>query len=222
MCFSLSQVVCASSLLTQSYGSSATLGSQFFVNSGPTTVGSSGIQEWMAIFVGGPNITERSTIRFNPSTIGVSLPGVFYDPQTLSLNPGSGLENEYAIVRLTGGQGETCTFTGGFWGQRTNPISRTSSDVHVLKNGVSIFDNTVNSFGQSNATPFNLTVTMNPGDTLDFAVGNGAIYNGSLGDATAVSWTCNCITVPEPSGVFLLGLTAIPTLRRRRKQSTIQ
>jgi hypothetical protein len=52
----------------------------------------------------------------------------------------------------------------------------TTGDVHVLHNGVAIFNSPVNG---SQVAPFSLAVNVAPGDTLDFAAGPGP--NGDNG-----------------------------------------
>jgi hypothetical protein len=202
---SLSPALHAVSVLTSSYGYSAGYATPFVVDTVTSTY-VPGIQEWSPL-----TNPLSPTVRFNPGSIGIfDSSSIVFDPHTLSLNPGE--HGEQAIVRFTAsGTSGTWAFTGGFWGQ---DIFNTTSAVHVLKNNVSLFTDNVNGFGLSSQKSFNLTVSMNPGDTMDFVVGYGS--NGWGNDSTALD--LRSTLVPEPSGALLLGLTGAAALRRRRKQ----
>jgi hypothetical protein len=206
----LSPALQAVSVLTTSYGYSTGYATPFILDT-ITSVYVPGIQEWSPL-----TSPLSPTVRFNPSSTGIfDGTSVIFDPQTHSLNPGE--HGEYAIVRFTAsGTSGTWAFAGGFWGQN---LLNTTSDVHVLKNGSALFNDHVNGFGLSSEKFFNLTVGMNPGDTLDFVVGYDT--NGWGNDNTAVSLRHVLVTVPEPTGVFLLGLTGmfVFTLRQRATQT---
>jgi plastocyanin len=206
----LSPALHAVSVLTTSYGYSTSYASPFILDT-VTSIYVPGIQEWSPLT--SPLV---STVRFNAGSMGIfDGVSVVFDPNTHSLNPGE--NGDYAIVRLTAsGTSGTWAFNGGFWGQN---IFNTTSDVHVLLNGTAIFDDHVNGFGLSSEKFFNLTVAVNPGDTIDFVVGDGV--NGWGNDDTAVNLRHVLVTVPEPSGVLMLGLTGMALLRRRRKQPTL-
>jgi MYXO-CTERM domain-containing protein len=125
-----------------------------------------------------------------------------------TLHPGP--DGELAILRFTSPALETYTVAGSFFGQ--DFVFPTSTDVHLLVNGVSIWDSAVNGFGPSSATAFSQTVTLAPGGTLDFAVGIGGVHY--FGDSTGLS--ASITSVPEPSSA-LLGLAALGLLARRRR-----
>lgn len=193
-------------VITTSYGYSFGLANTFIpmTPAGPFVPG---IQQWSS-----PS-SIPATVRFNPGSVAIyDGASIVFDAHILSLHPGEA--TEYATVRLTSsGPSQTFAFNGGFWGQ---DIFNTTTDVHVLKNGTAIFNDNVNGFGLSSEKFFNLNVTMNPGDTLDFAVGYGT--SGYTHDSTALE--LRYAVVPEPSAVLLLGLTGAAALRRRRKQPT--
>jgi hypothetical protein len=73
----------------------------------------------------------------------------------------------------------------------------TTTDVHILLNGVSPFDGAVNGFGPSSDQSFATSLSLQVGDHLDFAVGDGA--DGSfLNDSTGLEATISD-AIPEPS-----------------------
>ena len=62
---------------------------------------------------------------------------------------------------------------------------RTTTDVHVLHNGRSVYDGWINVEGQGNESLFSKSLALARGDTVDFAVGFGNGFYG--GDTTALS-----------------------------------
>ena len=84
----------------------------------------------------------------------------------------------------------------------------TTTDVHVLHNGISLFDGLVNGYG--NTSSFSTTVSVGMGDIIDFAVGDGG--NDHTCDTTALSATI----IPEPATIILLTLGGI-ILRKSQK-----
>jgi hypothetical protein len=193
---------------TESYGWSTGLGTPFVVDSTAST--GLGMSIWgPAAF---PSVSSNPGVYYNASGVSTSGAGVVVPPGGISLHPGQA--GQYAIIRVTQSPlspSQTISLTGLFWGQNT---FGTTTDVHVLQNGAAIFNGNVNGFGTPSNVPFSLTVTVNPGDNLDFAVGFG---NGNH-NADSTGLTANWTVVPEPSGVLFLGLTGAAALRRRRKQ----
>jgi hypothetical protein len=117
----------------------------------------------------------------------------------LDLHPGG--SGAYADVRFTNSAAGVFAISGIFQGIDPSP---TSTDFHVLLNGLSIFDSAINSFHVP--TAFNLSRTLIVGDKLDFVVGFGA--DGSfISDSTGFEATISPTApgVPEPaSGVLIL------------------
>lgn len=109
---------------------------------------------------------------FNTPTIGGGV---------IALHPGP--NNEYSVVRFTAPTNGVYHVTGSFFGQ---DIIGTSTDVHILKNGESIFDGTVSGFGPGSGPSFYTIPTLLEGDYLDFAVGYGPNAN-FLYDMTGLS-----------------------------------
>jgi hypothetical protein len=89
-------------------------------------------------------------------------------PNWLDMGPGP---NSYTVVRWTAPNGGVWDVVGYFGG-----TGLTTADVHVVHNGVPIFNSPVNGSG---VATFSLEVRLKPGDTLDFAAGPGP--NGDNG-----------------------------------------
>jgi hypothetical protein len=160
-----------------------------------------------------PNVNPG--VYHNPTSATITTIGIVVPADGLMLHPGPA--GEYAILRVTNSVitvPQTISLTGLFWGEDTHG---TTTDVHILQNGAAIFNGNVNGFGTPSNVPFNLTVSINPGDTLDFAVGRG---NGNH-NADSTGLTANWTVVPEPSGVLMLGMTGMALLKRRRKPTAV-
>ena len=119
-------------------------------------------------------------------------PNVSYNGTAFPINPGyavwpaqhvafhPGPIGEFSLVRWTAPHTATIAVTSVFTGFDYN--GPTSTDVHVLLNGVSIFDGYVEGFGDS--TSFNTNLQVMAGDTVDVAVGvgrNGHYFNDTTG-----------------------------------------
>ncbi len=100
-------------------------------------------------------------------------------PNQLHMHPGP--NGEYTVVRFTVPAGGTYTLAGQFgW------LDNATTDVHILRNNVSIFDGAIN--GSGSTAPFNQSVALNAGDRLDFIVGFGS--NGTyFSDSTVLKGT---------------------------------
>jgi hypothetical protein len=114
-----------------------------------------------------------------------------------SLHPGDG--GEYSHARWTAPDAGTIDIASMFTG--IDHYFGTTTDVHVLHNGISLFDGLVNGFG--NTSSFSTTVTVGKGDIIDFAVGYG-INQSHTCDTTALSATISFI--PEPSGMVWVSI----------------
>jgi Ca2+-binding RTX toxin-like protein len=83
-------------------------------------------------------------------------------------------------------------------------VGPTTTDVHVLHNGVSLFDGVVNGYGPGSGPSFSGNVSVTAGDTIDFAVGYGPDGNCYF-DTTGIAAT---ITTPAPAPVVVNGTPA--------------
>lgn len=107
-------------------------------------------------------------------------------------------------------------------------VGPTSTDVHILLNGSSLFSSSLNGFGASSTKSFsNGSLSLNAGDILDFAVGfgnNGNYFFDSTGiDVTISSQNSpNPTAVPETSsglGILALGfIGVVSAIKRQCKQ----
>ncbi|MBA7481861.1 Tol-Pal system protein TolB [subsurface metagenome] len=77
----------------------------------------------------------------------------------------------------------------------TSPFLGTTTDVHVLHNGISLFDGEVIGYGDTSS--FSTTVSVGMGDIIDFTVGYGSNQTHTC-DSTALSATIT----PEPACGF--------------------
>jgi hypothetical protein len=83
-------------------------------------------------------------------------------PTVLDMGPGPA---SYTVVRWTSPGRGRWDVVGQFFG-----TGLTTGDVHVLHNGVAVFDSPVNG---SQVVKFSLEIDVAPGDTVDFAAGPG-------------------------------------------------
>ena len=83
-------------------------------------------------------------------------------PSSLDMGPGPG---SYTIVRWTAPNHGVWDVVGNFFG-----TGLTTADVHVLHNGVPVFDSPVDG---SSVAEFSLPIRLKAGDTLDFVAGPG-------------------------------------------------
>lgn len=132
------------------------------------------------------------------------------------LSPGQffmtpGPSGAYSVSRFISPSAGLFTLAALFQGRDTRG---TSTDVHILHNGVSIFDGIVTGFDTPSNQSFSTQLTLSVGDRLDFAVGFGPNMT-FFQDSTALAATI--AGVPEPGSLALMGLpTAAWWMRRRR------
>ena len=186
-----------------SYGYSQTLGGPLIPHA--TSGSNSGLDFWNTdISIGLPWVAHNSTaLPMNWAGTTTVAPGA------LSLHPGP--NGQVAILRFTAPSTGQYAINGAFFGQ--DYIGPTTTDVHLLLNGSSIFDGVVSDFGTSQ--PFNITTALTAGSRLDFAVGFGSNQT-YLYDSTGLAATIT--QVPEPTTLVLAGVAVgLLCLSRRRK-----
>ena len=173
------------------YGFQTTLGSGFTLYDTPfTSFGA--IDAWSSAGLGdNPQINHNNT----SSTFFASDPGLLieWEANEVSLHPGPA--GEYSVLRFVAPAARTYHLSVVFQG-----IDQTgaSTDVHVLKNNGSLFDQQVTGFHLP--TSFSTALTLAQNDTIDFAVGFGA--NGNYFDDNTGTHVV-IIVVPEPSSLTL-------------------
>jgi hypothetical protein len=193
-----------------SYGWSAALGSAFVADT--TTANVSGLDFWegpvtAAYGLGFPLVDHNGTA--NPITLnGTAL----FEPGQLAMHPGP--DGQYSVICFMAPTAGTYQVAGAFTG--LDFVGPTTTDVHVLVDGMSVFDGLVD--GYQTGPSFGATLTLRAGDTVDFAVGYGT--NGNyLYDTTGLTATLS--SVPEPSTMILalIGSLALAGAARRRPDS---
>jgi len=134
-----------------SYGFTSTLGSGFtlYATSGSTFF--SGEQGWFGP-IPGCCAPGYPLVVAGPNQV----------PTILDMGPGP---SSYTVVRWTAPTRGRWDVVGQFVG-----TGFTTGDVHVLRNGVAVFDSPVNG---SQVASFSLAIDVAPGDTVDFAAGPG-------------------------------------------------
>ncbi len=149
---------------------------------------------------------------------------VVLQPGQLAFHPGP--QDQFSIVRFTASTNGLYNLNAAFTPVTTDG---TTTDVHVLENGTSIFSGFVTGTynAPSSAPSFLDSLSLKSGDVVDFAVGYGA--NGNFSDdSTGISATLMPAAVPEASSVvslgvlMSLGLGGLAVSARRRKALNAQ
>lgn len=131
-----------------------------------------GIQAWRGDSID-PNVT------FNSLGEKVESLGITWAPGQVALHPGE--KGEYSVLRWTAPAAGSVAVAAEFRGI----AERATTDAHVLHNGRPVFGAGINVDGGGNEARYQGKLDVQPGDTLDCAVGFG---NGNYGgDTTAVA-----------------------------------
>jgi hypothetical protein len=117
------------------------------------------------------------------------------------------------VIRFTAPNAGSFALDSSFTG--LDFVGPTTTDVHVLLDGSSIFNGIVDGFGAGSGPSFTTTLTLQKGDIVDFAVGYGTNQN-YLFDSTGITATLS--SVPEPASVILqaIGLAGMGVLASNR------
>lgn len=192
-----------------SYGYTNTLGGTF--NLYPdTTVITGGIDYWLDESIQASGVPA---VAHNGTTNTVTYYTLKLKPGQLAFHPGP--KGEYSVVRWKAPVSGSFNLTSSFSG--ADFVGPTSTDVHVLKNGTSLFNALVNGFGSPSKKSFSTSLLLNAGDLIDFTVGVGS--NGTFfADTTGLSVKITT-AVPEPSsilGILSLGALGIGLALKRK------
>lgn len=165
-------------------------------------------------------MVPAAVVNTNTTTSVTTSYGATLDPSQILLHPGGlgvqGDELPYhnAILRFTAPVAADYRIQGDWESLAPSTPMRTQNS--ILVNGSSVFSSTLN------VSVFDLTESLNAGDTVDFVVNdNGDIYGDSTGlNATL---TASNVSVPEPSSAGLLlavgAMFQLTMVRRRRNQA---
>jgi hypothetical protein len=157
-----------------SYGWSTTLGGP--LNLYPTTH-----QQYLGIWGWyDPTLGNEPNVLSNITNMPSGQDRLTWQPGQLSLHPGP--NGEFGDVRWTAPSDGVAFIKGDFYGS-LNTGGFLSTDVHVLQDGVPLFDGYI--FGSSDVAAFNRIVAVKAGDTVDFAVGVGPDGN-NISDTTGL------------------------------------
>jgi len=153
------------------YGWTSTLGGT--LHPYPSSFTSSGLQTWIdnsIASLGAPATAYNATAAATGGCCTVQ-------PGQLTFHPGP--NGEQSVVRWTAPADDTVKVAAFFVGIDGSP---TTTDAHVLHNGVSLFDGVVN---RLYAGPYyETTLDVKAGDNIDFVVGTGG--NGFFSDSSAL------------------------------------
>ena len=175
-----------------SYGWSYGVGSTFHLDTIHTNnYFGLGLGAWLST----TNTDGRPYLLYN-GTAGPLVNGnTTYQPGQLAEEGGD--SNEVGVVRWTAPFSGTFSINTTFAGMSS---AGDSSDVHILHDGVSIFNATV--IGTPNPTSYSGLQNIVAGDTIDFVVGNNG--NGPFDDNTLL--LASIVSVPEPGTFGLVGM----------------
>ena len=195
-----------------SYGYEQSLGSGFQLHTSSSNNGEglSGVEEWYSPQLSG-NFTPY--VGYNSNDFDLTDRTRVLLAHQVFMHPGPASSgNLFSVLRWTAPTAGIYQVAVAFRGD--DFVFPTTTDVHVLENGSSLFDGGVYVYGP--AASFTGIVSVKTGDTIDFVVGVGSDGNYT-GDTTGIGATIS--TVPEPSGVLLLavgvGIVSAITIVRR-------
>lgn len=205
------------------YGWANAVGGAFQPHSTPVNLG--GLSVWSSglNMLGGYD----PVVAHNGTAAPVGNAELTWQPGQLSLHPGVFTapfdiytQRPFAVMRWTAPIAGDYALDAEFFG--LDLLGRTGTDVHLLVNGSSIFDDEVVGYGGASKVGFVGVRSLQAGDTLDVVVGPGALlppFGDYQFDTTAVNLTISVAGgVPEPAtlGLLTLGLVAIGSRWRSR------
>lgn len=122
-----------------------------------------------------------------------------------------GPNGQYAVIQWTAPSAGDYNVSSLFTGQDNHG---TTTDVHVLHNGVSFYDGFINGYLASDSE--NKTISVAKGDTISFKVGYGS--NNFYGwDSTGIAATISPVPEAEEWAMMMVGLGLVGMVANRKK-----
>jgi hypothetical protein len=149
-------------------------------------------------------------IFYNSSASVVRFLTITMQPHQAAFHPGP--SDQYSDYRFIAPRSGSYSLSVSFTGI---DVEGTTTDVHVLNDGASIYAGNIDGYG--NTEDFSTTLSLAGGAVVDFAVGYGLNHN-YYDDSTGISatLTLNSASVPEPNSVLMLGLSLLGLLALAR------
>lgn len=193
-----------------SYGWQATLGAEFhlFTHTG----NSGGVDGWDG--------QSLSNVYHNPTDVMQHPAGTIdIEPGELGMHPG--YDGTLAVVRFTAPGSGDYKLNAGFYG--ISALNKqTSTDVHVLKNGAALFDGLVEGHWANEHVRVGMnapvTLHLNAGDHLDFAVGFGRDQT-YWADSTRLDAQITAVPEAESWAMLAAGLGLLGFAARRKARA---
>ena len=149
-----------------------------------------GIPEWTT-----PNSALNVPgVLYNPASTAIAFSTARFPAKQLVFDPG--LNGEYSHIRFTAPAAANYSVAASFTGA---DVTGTSTDVHILSNGKSLFDGLVNGYGSASTVAKSFTLNnVAKGATIDFIVGWGN-GNGHFDSTEVVASITQ--TIPPTSAI---------------------